>query len=174
MVQTAGFDPSAVPAGPSEGRRQPEREPDSARITPVDEGEQLRADRRRADAEEAASVEPPPRVAFTAKFGPAADGFPLQIVRGADVVAAETIDFEVIASRRISRADREVLLRAQEEQAVAEETARQDAAVEASERRDETVDVAVRAEETEAREQENTDTDTDTDTEPAQRVDVEV
>ena len=89
-------------------------------MTPVNEGEELRADRRRADANEGPAVEPPTRVAFTAKFGPDEDGFPLQIARGDDVDAAESIDFQVIASRRISREDREVLLRAQEEQAAAD------------------------------------------------------
>ena len=172
MVQTAGFDPSVIPAGPSEGRRQSEREPDSTRVTPVDEGEGLRADRRRADAEASTAVEPPPRVAFTAKFGPAADGFPLQIARGADVVGAETIDFEVIASRRISRADREVLLRAQEEQAAAAESVRQDAAAETAARVEETADTAARTEET-ARESEDRARE-DSDTQTTQRVDVEV
>ena len=124
MVQVAGFDPLAIPAGPAETRRQPEREPDSNRITPINEGEELRADRRRQDAEEAAKAEPLTRVAFTAKFGPDKDGFPLQLVRGEEVTGAEKIDFELIASRRISREDRAVLLRAQEEQNAAQEAAR--------------------------------------------------
>jgi len=171
MVQTAGFDPSVIPAGPSEGRRQPEREPDSTRVTPVDESEGLRADSRRADTEAAASVEPPPRVAFTAKFGPAADGFPLQIARGEDVVGAETIDFEVISSRRISRADREVLLRAQEEQSAAADSARQSAA-ESSARVDAAAETAVRNEETVRQSEERAREDSETRSE--QRVDVEV
>lgn len=158
MVQTAGFDPSVIPAGPSEGRRQPEREPDSARVTPVNEGEELRADTRRADASETTAVEPPTRVAFTAKFGPDEDGFPLQIARGEDVLAAESIDFQVIASRRISREDREVLLRAQEEQSAAEDSAREAAALETAARDD-----TARAEEAaQARDEE------------AERIDVEV
>ena len=164
MVQTAGFDPSAIPAGPSEGRRQPEREPDSARVTPVDEGEQLRADSRRADANEGPAVEPPPRVAFTAKFGPDADGFPLQIARGDDVVAAESIDFQVIAERRISRADRQVLLQAQEEQSSVDESAIRAATADSNER----AEAADRAEET-ARQRELQENDA-----ASQRVDVEV
>lgn len=159
MVQTAGLDPSVIPAGPSEGRRQPEREPDSTRVTPVNEGEELRADRRRADANEGPAVEPPTRVAFTAKFGPDEDGFPLQIARGDDVDAAESIDFQVIASRRISREDREVLLRAQEEQAAADDSAREAATAAAIEREDATE----RADEAARRREES-----------AQRVDVEV
>ena len=159
MVQTAGFDPSVIPAGPSEGRRQPEREPDSTRVTPVNEGEELRADRRRADANEGPAVEQPTRVAFTAKFGPDEDGFPLQIARGDDVDAAESIDFQVIASRRISREDREVLLRAQEEQAAADDSAREAATAAAIEREDATE----RADEAARRREES-----------AQRVDVEV
>lgn len=122
MIQTAGFDPNVIPVGPSEGRRQAEREPDSARITPLNESEEARADSRRADPNETPAIEPLPRVAFTAKFGPDKDGFPLQLVRGDDVTAAERIDFEVIAARRLSRADREVLLRAQERQTVKADT----------------------------------------------------
>ncbi len=132
MVQTAGFDPSLIPAGPSEGRRQPAPGPDSERVTPVDEGDALREEPRRSDATEAPLVDPPTRVAFTAKFGPDSDGFPLQVVRGDDLVGAETIDVEVISSRRISRADREVLLRAQEAESTAiEAEERQQAAFEA-------------------------------------------
>lgn len=137
MVQTAGFDPSVIPAGPSEGRRQPEREPDSNRITPVDETEELRADRRRGDAAETPAVEAPTRIAFTAKFGPDEDGFPLQIVRGEDLVGAERIDFQVITERRISRADREVLLRAQEEQSAAVEPVERRQTVETTPREEE-------------------------------------
>lgn len=159
MVQTAGFDASAIPVGPSEGRRQSDREPDSSRVTPVNEGDGLGADSRRADTNETVAVEPPPRVAFTAKFGPGSDGFPLQLVRGDDVTAAESIDFEVIAARRISSADREVLLRAQEEQSAADDATRQEAAVEAADRRDEATERA-----NEAREREDA----------AERVDVEV
>ncbi|NKB59085.1 MAG: hypothetical protein GKS00_22390 [Alphaproteobacteria bacterium] len=121
---TAAFDSTSIPAGPSEGRRQSEPAPDSRRITPVNEGEELRADRRKTDPNENKPAERPGRIAFTAKFGPDADGFPLQLVSGDDVTAAERIDFEVIAARRLSREDREVLLRAQEAESAVSETAR--------------------------------------------------
>lgn len=168
MVQTAGFDPSVIPAGPSEGRRQPDSEPDSARVTPVNEGEELRADPRRPDTDEAATVEPPPRVAFTAKFGPDEDGFPLQIARGEDVQAAESIDFQVISERRISQADREVLLQAQEEQSAAEEAAREASAAEAVSQFDAGAGTTVQVEQT------TTSTDTAGQSDTTQRVDVEV
>lgn len=167
MVQVAGFDPFAIPAGPAESRRQPDREPDSARITPINEGEELRADRRRQDAEDAAQVEPPTRVAFTAKFGPDTDGFPLQVVRGEEVTGAESIDFELIASRRISREDREVLLRAQEQQSESAEAARpQPGRTEAVDR----TDAASQAAERRERETSDADSDAGTDT----RLDLEV
>ncbi len=159
MVQTAGFDPSLIPAGPSEGRRASETDPDSSRVTPINEGEGQRADRRRSDPTERQLVETPTRIAFTAKFGPDSDGFPLQIVRGEDVTAAERIDVEVITARRLSRADREVLLRAQEEEAQAVEAERQQrAATEA---------------ETASRSDENQDLD-ETESQAGSRLDLEV
>ena len=133
MVQTAGFDPSLIPAGPSEGRRTSENEPDSSRVTPINEAEGQRADRRRSDPTDRPLVEPPTRVAFTAKFGPDSDGFPLQIVRGDDVTAAENFDVETITARRVSREDREVLLRAQEEESRALEAERQQRAADDAE-----------------------------------------
>jgi hypothetical protein len=156
MVQTAGFDPSLIPAGPSEGRRQPDPDPDSARVTPVDESDGLQAERRQPDPTESRLVDPPTRVAFTAKFGPDSDGFPLQIVRGDDLVGAENIDVEVITARRLSSADREVLLRAQEEQStVVEAEQQQQATVETEQRQRTAVEVeqaetTVRTEESQA------------------------
>ena len=122
MVFVLGFESPVIPAGLAEGRRQTNPEQDSSRVTPINEAESSRADPRKTDPNESPAVEKPTRIAFTAKFGPDSDGFPLQLVKGDDVTAAETIDFEVIAERRISREDREVLLRAQEEQSQIEDT----------------------------------------------------
>ena len=54
------------------------------------------------------------------------------------VNAATCIDFQVIASRRISREDGEVLLRAQDEQAAHDDSAREAATAAAIERNDAT------------------------------------
>ncbi len=124
MVLTAGFDPAVISAAPSEGRRRSESEPDSERVTPVAETDPLQADTRRADASDE-PPRPPARLAFTAKFGPDKDGFPLQLVSGADLEGAEAFDFQVINARRLSTADRALLLRAQEDEIQAEETSRQ-------------------------------------------------
>ena len=124
MVFVLGFDSPVIPTGLTKGRRQPNPEPDSSRITPINEAEGLRADPRKTDPNESPAVVRLTRIAFTAKFGPDSDGLPLQLVKGDDVTAAETIDLEVIAARRLSREDREVLLRAQEEQSSTDDIVR--------------------------------------------------
>lgn len=124
MVFVLGFESPVIPAGLAEGRRQTNPDTDSSRVTPIKEAESLRADPRKTDPNESPAVEKPTRIAFTAKFGPDSDGFPLQLVKGDDVTAAENIDIEVIAARRLSREDREVLLRAQEAQSNTEDTRR--------------------------------------------------
>jgi hypothetical protein len=124
MVFVLGFESPVIPAGLNEGRRETTPDPDSSRVTPINEAESSRADPRKSAPNERPAIEKPTRIAFTAKFGPDSDGFPLQLVKGDDVTAAETIDIEVITARRISREDREILLRAQEAQGATDDSLR--------------------------------------------------
>ncbi len=114
MVFVLGFESPVIPAGLAEGRGQAHPEPDSSRVTAINEAEGLRADPGRADPSDSPATERPTRIAYTAK--PDADGFPLQYVKGDDATAAEKIGFEIIVARRLSREDREVLLQDQEAQ----------------------------------------------------------
>lgn len=125
MVLTVGFDPSFAALGSAAEKRPPEREQDSSRIIPTTELDAPSPDnRRRLESPEGAP--PPTRLAFTAKFGPDTDGFPLQLVSGDALRGAESFDPEVIAENRISRDSRTALLQAQETRdAVADDTRRQ-------------------------------------------------
>ncbi|MBT5665269.1 MAG: hypothetical protein HOJ06_08025, partial [Rhodospirillaceae bacterium] len=66
------------------------------------------------------------RIAFTTKFGPDESGSPLQLVRGDDVRAAETLDLGALQTARRTQASRTELVRVQEaEQRRAESAAAQ-------------------------------------------------
>jgi hypothetical protein len=120
MAQIAGFDSSFVPNAPTEGLRQAESAPDSARVTPPAEGDAQRPDRQQTAPEDSAAVSG--RVAFTTKFGPDETGFPLQIVRGEDLENAETLNLAALQEARQTQASRGALIRAQEaEQRLAEQ-----------------------------------------------------
>jgi hypothetical protein len=116
MVQTVGFDPFLTSFASADLRRPPESQPDSSRVTPLTENEASSADSRRSDPSETRTAAPAlTRVAFTAKFGPDPDGFPLQLVRGEQVEQAQNIDAQAIAENRIAREEsRAALLQAQE------------------------------------------------------------
>lgn len=116
MVQSVGFDPLQVSFSSVDQRRPSEREPDSTRITPATENEAATADRRQRDPANTARPLPElTRVAFTAKFGPDANGQPLQLIRGEQVTAAESVDIQAIAANRVPQEERQpVLLQAQE------------------------------------------------------------
>ena len=125
MALSVGFDPVLAVLGSTEEKRPPEREPDSRRITPITETELPSAEsRQRLNSPDALPW--PTRVAFTAKFGPDQDGFPLQLIRGEQVTGAESIDVQVIFDNRVSPDSQTALLQAQESRgAVAEESQRQ-------------------------------------------------
>lgn len=76
----------------------------AVRITPPVQEDGLQYDSRgRSSADRVADSRFNGRVAFTAKFGPDPEtGLPLQIVRGADVVAAENFDLIAVIDRRIA------------------------------------------------------------------------
>jgi len=76
----------------------------AVRITPLVQGDGLQSDSRgRSSADRATDSRFNGRVAFTAKFGPDPEtGQPLQIVRGADVEAAENFDLIAVIDRRIA------------------------------------------------------------------------
>lgn len=132
MVQTVGIDPFLTSLASVDQRRPPETEPDSRRITPATESDTAAADRRQnADPSNTRAETPAStRIAFTAKFGPDSDGFPLQLIRGEQVDQALANDAQAIVENRVPREEtRAVLLQAQE--------AREDA-TDATRRRDET------------------------------------
>jgi len=145
MVLFVGFDPSFAALGSTEQRRPPEREPDSSRITPTTEPDVASPDsRRRLNSPEATPR--PTRIAFTAKFGPDEDGFPLQLVSGDQLRGAESFDPQVIVENRISQDSQTALLQAQESRdAVADETRRQQESA-ADARRDDTATASDRTE----------------------------
>ncbi len=128
MVLTVGFDSSFAALGSAAEKRPLEREQDSSRIIPTAELDAPSPDnRRRLESPEGAP--PPTRLAFTAKFGPDSDGFPLQLVSGDALRGAESYDPEVIVENRISRDSQTALLQAQETRdAVADDTRRKDIA----------------------------------------------
>ncbi len=113
MAQIAGFDSTFIPAAPTQGLRQREDSPDSSRVTPPAEGDAQQPDRRQTAPEDSAA-EVSGRIAFTAKFGPDESGSPLQLVRGADVEAAETLDLGALQTARRTQANRTELIRVQE------------------------------------------------------------
>jgi hypothetical protein len=113
MAQIAGFDSTVVSAGLGTEARQQESAPDSTRVTPVADGEAQRPDRQQTAPEETAS-QFEGRVAFTAKFGPDETGFPLQLVRGADLEAAVTVNITALQSSPLSNSNNDVVIRAQE------------------------------------------------------------
>jgi hypothetical protein len=125
MVLSVGFDPSFAALGSTDERRPSEREPDSQRITPITESELPSAEsRQRLNSPE--STPQLTRVAFTAKFGPDQDGFPLQLIRGDQVTGAQSIDVQIIVDNRISQDNQTALLQAQESRdAVSNESQRQ-------------------------------------------------
>jgi hypothetical protein len=125
MGLSIGFDPSFTALASTDERRPSEREPDSQRITPITESELPSAEsRQRLNSPE--STPRLTRVAFTAKFGPDQDGFPLQLIRGDQVTGAESIDVQVIFDNRISQDNQTALLQAQESRdAVSNESQRQ-------------------------------------------------
>ena len=113
MVLSVGFDPTLGVLASTGERRPPEREPDSRRITAITETELPSAESgQRLSSPEATPQ--PTRVAFTAKFGPDEDGFPLQLIRGDQVTGAESIDVQVILDNRVLRDSQTALLQAQE------------------------------------------------------------
>jgi hypothetical protein len=113
MVLSVGFDPTLGVLALTGERRPPEREPDSRRITAITETELPSAESgQRLSSPEATPQ--PTRVAFTAKFGPDEDGFPLQLIRGDQVTGAESIDVQVILDNRVLRDSQTALLQAQE------------------------------------------------------------
>jgi hypothetical protein len=113
MAQIAGFDSTVVSAGLGTEARQQDSAPDSSRVTPVADGEAQRPDRQQATPEETAS-QFEGRVAFTAKFGPDETGFPLQLVRGADLEAAVTVNIPALQASPLSNSNNDVVIRAQE------------------------------------------------------------
>ncbi len=122
-------------------RRPSEREPDSTRITPATENEASTADRRRQNPADTARPLPElTRIAFTAKFGPDANGLPLQLIRGEQVADAASNDIQAIVSNRIPQEERQpVLLQAQEfRDAASEVTRRQQDAIADRQRETET------------------------------------
>ena len=125
MVLSVGFDSTLGVLASTGERRPPEREPDSRRITAITETELPSAESgQRLSSPEATPQ--PTRVAFTAKFGPDEDGFPLQLIRGDQVTGAESIDVQVILDNRVLRDSQTALLQAQESRdAVADESQRQ-------------------------------------------------
>jgi len=106
MVQSVGYDPFLTSFASADQRRPTEREPDSRRVTPATENESSAADRRQPDpsddlkAEAAPAPPRPTRVAFTAKFGPDSDGFPLQLIRGEQGAQPESADFQASGEKR--------------------------------------------------------------------------
>ncbi len=76
----------------------------AVRIAPLVQSDGLQSDSRgRSSADRTADSRFNGRIAFTAKFGPDPEtGLPLQIVRGADVEAAENFDLVAVIDRRIA------------------------------------------------------------------------
>lgn len=114
MAQIAGFDATFVPARTPDEPLRSEQRPDPTRVTQIAENQEAQANSRQSTASDEALEQFNGRVAFTAKFGPDETGNPLRLVRGDEVAAAENIDLEFIRNDRIARANREVLIRAQE------------------------------------------------------------
>ncbi|MDA0663327.1 MAG: hypothetical protein O3B08_10895 [Proteobacteria bacterium] len=116
MVQSVGFDPLQASLSFVDQRRHSEREPDSTRVTPATDSDAATADRRRHNPADTPQSSPElTRVAFTAKFGPDANGLPLQLIRGDQVVAAASVDLQAIAENRIPQEERQpVRLQSQE------------------------------------------------------------
>ncbi len=154
MVQSVGFDPLQASLSFVDQRRPSEREPDSTRITPATENEESAADRRRQDP--ADTPRPLPeltRVAFTAKFGPDANGQPLQLIRGEQVVDAARNDVQAIVANRIPQEERQpVLLQAQEARDTENDVTRQQQELRAERQRE--AEAAARAEQQETARQE--------------------
>ncbi len=113
MVLPIGFDSSFASLGSTVDKRPLVRAQDSTRITPTAEAQVASPDsRRRLDSPEAAPK--PSGLAFTAKFGPDKDGFPLQLISGDQILGAISYDPQIITENRISRDSQTTLLQAQE------------------------------------------------------------
>ena len=116
MLQSVGNAPLLASLASLDQRRPSEAEPDSSRITPATATETTAADKRRPDPSDIPPTPPKlTRVAFTAKFGPDADGFPLQLIRGEQVTQAESADLQAIVENRVPQNEtRAALIQAQE------------------------------------------------------------
>ncbi|MEX2617070.1 MAG: hypothetical protein WD767_13320 [Alphaproteobacteria bacterium] len=150
MVQSVGFDPLQVSFSSADQRRPSEREPDSTRITPATENEAATADRRQRDTADTSRPLPElTRIAFTAKFGPDANGQPLQLIRGEQVAAAEEIDLQAIAANRVPQEERQpVLLQAQESRVSATDATRRQQEADADRQRETETAVGAERQET--------------------------
>ena len=95
---------STLVAVPLDAPRPSDSATSATRVTPPTQSDGLQSDSRgRSTADRAADARFNGRVAFTAKFGPDPEtGLPLQVVRGADVEAAENFDLLAIVARRIA------------------------------------------------------------------------
>lgn len=114
MVQPIGFDSSSALLGSTVDKRPVDRAQDSTRVTPTAEAQVTSPDsRRRLDSPETAPKKPA-GLAFTAKFGPDKDGFPLQLISGDQIAGAVSYDIQIIAENRVSRDSQTTLLQAQE------------------------------------------------------------
>ena len=137
MVQSVGINPFLASYASVDLRRPSENQPDSTRITPATATETTAPDKRRPSPSDIPASAPDlTRVAFTAKFGPDANGFPLQLIRGDQVAQAESADLQAIVENRIPQEEtRAALIQAQEARDdAAEATRRQEEA--SSARRD--------------------------------------
>ncbi|MGE4218248.1 MAG: hypothetical protein AB7G39_02275 [Alphaproteobacteria bacterium] len=98
------FSALSTPYVPVDAPRPSDSATAAVRITPLVQGDGLQSDSRgRSSADRATDSRFNGRVAFTAKFGPDPEtGLPLQVVRGADVEAAENFDLIAVIDRRIA------------------------------------------------------------------------
>lgn len=113
MVQPIGFDSSSALPGSTVDKRPVDRQQNSTRISPTTKLEVASPDsRRRLDSPETAPK--PTGLAFTAKFGPDKDGFPLQLISGDQIAGAVSYDIQIIAENRVSQDSQTTLLQAQE------------------------------------------------------------